>query len=73
MKWLVALALYGVSVSLILWIRPALMFDGSGNVKRFGSSTSDSESIFSVTIMFPILGIVCFYMACFIQLVSSKT
>jgi hypothetical protein len=70
-KWFVALILYGLLVLLLLWIRPSMMFDANGHIKDFGTSTSATESVFSIKIMFPLIAIVSYYVAGFIEVMFA--
>ena len=71
-RWMVAMIMYVFIVLLILAVRPALMFDEHGQPKPFGVGMDDGHhTVFALSIMFPILALVCFVISAVVDLASS--
>jgi len=67
-QWTVAIFIYCVITTVIVLLKPALMFCPEGNIKKFGVGIMDGNSIFSATIVFPVLGILCYIWASLFKL-----
>jgi hypothetical protein len=67
-RWQIAVFLYLVMVAVILAIRPALMFDMEQNPKAWGLDMERGVSVFSPMFVFPILALICYYIAALIEL-----
>lgn len=67
-RWQIAITLYLVIIGILLIIRPAMMFSKDESPKIWGIETSDKVSIFSPMIVFPVLAILCYYIAVWIEL-----
>lgn len=67
-RWQIALTLYFIIIGIILIIKPAMMFSKDDSPKIWGVETSEKVSIFSPMIVFPILAILCYYIAVWIEL-----
>jgi hypothetical protein len=66
-RWQIAIAFYALFAVILLVWRPALMFDAAGSPKTWGPALTEETSPFSIMIVFPILGILCFYVACLLD------
>ena len=49
--------------------KPALMFSENGKIKDFGVGLSKGKSIFAPAVSFPILAVLCFFIATIIYVV----
>lgn len=67
-QWTVALLIYSVIITILVLVKPALMFLPDGNFKRFGTGIIDGNSPFAATIVFPFLGILCYIAASLFKL-----
>lgn len=67
-RWQFAFMLYGVIVTALIYFRPALMFDGEGNPKSFGTENTASSTPFAPIIMFPLIGFVLYFIVSSIEL-----
>jgi len=54
------LLIYGIIVSLIVYIKPRLLFDGEGNIKCTGCG--NNKSIFSFPIIVVFISILTYFM-----------
>ena len=68
-RWLFALILYIMSIYLLITLQPPLMFDSYGKPKEFGIGTNDGKSVFAPSFVFPVLAIICYFIASIIQFV----
>ena len=68
-RWLFALTLYVLVLYLIITLQPSLMFDSYGKPKEFGIGINEGKSVFAPSLIFPILAIVCYYIASIIQFI----
>jgi len=60
--WL-ALALYIFFVALLAWARPAFLMTPDGQFKQAGLETSDQRSVLSAAVLFPLVAVLCYYLA----------
>lgn len=65
---IVAMVIYCIIVTILILVKPALMFLPDGNFKKFGTGIIDGNSPFSATIVFPVIAILCYIMASLFKL-----
>lgn len=68
-RWQIALFLYLAILAILLIAKPAMMFTPEGRPKTWGVDTNEETSVFSPMIMFPLLGILCYYVGVWLELV----
>ena len=66
-RLLFAIILYILIVATILFTKPAIMFNSNGDVKKWGLERDENTSIFSPMIVFPLIAIICYYVAACIE------
>lgn len=66
-RWINAILVYVLVIGLLVYLKPATMFDNEEKVKKWGLDNSESESMFSPMIAFPVLAILSYYVAVFIE------
>lgn len=59
-----ALTLYLALVALLAWRRPAFLFAPDGGWKAAGLETSAHRSVLGAAVLFPLLAVVSYYVAC---------
>ena len=70
-RWIIAIVLYLIITSIIVLVKPSLMFTMDGNVKEWSSENTDRKSTFSPMIVFPMLAILCYYLGIWIEVLSN--
>ena len=70
-RWQIALTLYLIIIGILLIIKPAMMFSKDETPKMWGLGTSEQISVFSPMIVFPVLAILSYYIAVFIEISYS--
>jgi hypothetical protein len=70
-RWLFAIIIYIVIISIIVYLKPPIMFDAEKNPKKWGLENNDKESMFSPMIVFPILAIISYYIAAFVDMIDN--
>lgn len=70
-RWIIAIVLYLIITSIIVLVKPSLMFTMDGNVKEWSSENTDKKSVFSPMIIFPMLAILCYYLGIWIEVLSN--
>jgi hypothetical protein len=70
-RWIIAIVLYLIVTSIIVLVKPSLMFTMDGNVKEWSSENTDRKSVFSPMIVFPMLAILCYYLGIWIEVLSN--
>lgn len=70
-RWQLALLLYAILIGLIVFIKPALMFTADGNIKQWSTENTETSSIFSPMIVFPMLGFISYYLGIWFELLFS--
>jgi len=70
-RWIIAIVLYLIITSIIVLVKPSLMFTMDGNVKEWSSENTDKKSVFSPMIVFPMLAILCYYLGIWIEVLSN--
>jgi len=71
-RWQIALFLYFAIIAVLLISKPAMMFTPEGLPKNWGVNTNEETSVFSPMIVFPLLGILCYYIGVWIELVLDS-
>jgi hypothetical protein len=66
---IIAIVLYIVIITAIVLTKPSIMFNQKNEVKKWGIERNDDTSIFSPMIVFPIIAIICYYIASLIELI----
>jgi hypothetical protein len=66
-RLLLAIILYVVIIATIIYTKPAIMFDSNNEVKKWGIDRDENTSIFSPMITFPVIAIICYYVATVIE------
>lgn len=70
-RWITAILIYVLVISLLIYLKPALMFDKEDKVKVWGLGNNETESMFSPMIVFPVLAILSYYVAIFIDTTTN--
>jgi len=60
-RWLLAILLYLLIVTILLITKPAALFADNMRIKRWSAQTTWDTSIFSPQFLFPFVGILCYY------------
>lgn len=68
-RWLFALTLYVLIIYLIITLQPSIMFDSYGKPKQFGIGTNEGKSVLAPAFIFPIIAIICYFIASMIQFI----
>jgi hypothetical protein len=63
-RWIIALFLYILIITVLILFKPAIMFDAEGNMKPPGTGILYGASPFSPTISFPIIAMICYIISC---------
>ena len=71
-SWLFALMLYLLIIYLIITLQPSIMFDAYGKPKEFGIGTEQGKSVLAPIFVFPVLAIICYFIASTLQFVSRS-
>ena len=66
-RLLIAIVLYILIVAIILFTKPSIMFNANGDIKKWGIERDEDTSIFSPMIVFPVIAIICYYVAACIE------
>ena len=67
-QWFVALILYLFIVTIIFLAKPALLFNKDGSFKKFSTGFVDGNSVFSISIAFPLIAFICYIFASLFKL-----
>ena len=67
-QWAVALLLYFIIVTILFLSKPALLFNNDGSFKNFSSGFVDGNSVFAVSIVLPLLALICYIFASLFKL-----
>ena len=67
-QWAVALLLYFIIITILFLSKPALLFTNDGTFKRFSTGFVDGNSVFAVSIVFPLLAFICYICASLFKL-----
>ena len=66
-RWLLAIAIYIVIIAILVYTKPAMMFDSERKVKTWGLGNNETESMFSPMIVFPIIAILAYYVGALVE------
>jgi len=69
-RWQIALIIYLIIIGLILIFKPAIMFTLDQNPKEWALENTATTSIFAPIIAFPIIAILVYYMAAWIEVMN---
>ena len=64
---LLALLIYILVLSLLYYLKPSMMFDVNGNVKRY----NENDSLLTIEIIAPILALLCYILVLIISLFKN--
>jgi hypothetical protein len=67
-QWFVALILYLIIVVIIFLAKPALLFNKDGTFKKFSTGFVEGNSVFAISIAFPVIAFVCYIFASLFKL-----
>ena len=67
-QWIVAVLIYCIIVTILVSLKPALMFFPDGQFKKFGVGLIEGNSPFAASIVFPFIAIICYIMASLFKL-----
>lgn len=66
-RWLIAIIFYILITILLVFTKPSMMFTRDGNIKQWSVENTEDTSIFSPMIVFPILGILSYYLGIWVE------
>jgi len=67
-QWLVALLIYFIIITILFLLKPALLFNDDGLFKKFSTGFVDGNSVFAVSIIFPLIAFICYIFASLFKL-----
>ena len=67
-RWFIAIVVYLLIISVIVYFKPSMMFESNGNIKRWGTCTDGKYSVFSPEILFPFIAILVYIFVILIEL-----
>jgi hypothetical protein len=70
-RWHISLLLYVFVVSILVAIRPALMFKADGSPKKWGGVIDEETSIFAPAFMIPLLAVLCYFVASMVEMMTT--
>lgn len=70
-RWHIALLLYIAFVVTIAAFKPPLMFAKDGKPKHFASTITETTSVFAPAFVFPLIGLLCYFGATVIELITT--
>jgi len=68
-RLVIAIILYILIVVTLIFTKPSIMFNAKGEIKKWGIERDEDTSIFSPMIIFPVIAIICYYVAACIEFV----
>lgn len=68
-RLLLALFVYVAIIALLVIIKPASLFMANGEPKQWGSENTETTSVFAPAISFPVLALLCYYVAVWLEVV----
>jgi len=66
---IITLVIYLLIVAILFVTRPYIMFDGDGNMKKFGYKIDDETTIIPVMLVLPLLAIILYLTVLMIELI----
>lgn len=70
-RWQIALIIYITVISLIIYLKPSMMFTMDGKVKMWSTQQTDETSLFSPIIVFPVLALLSYYLGIWLELIYT--
>lgn len=70
-RLLIAIIVYILIIMSIILIKPSMMFTNDGNIKQWSIENTENTSIYSPMILFPILGILSYYLGIWVETVFN--
>lgn len=67
-RWQMTILLYAIVVGLLVYLKPALMFDAEGNPKQFATENTPTTTPFAPIIMFPLLAFILYFIVATVDL-----
>lgn len=66
---ILTLVIYLLIVSIIFITQPYVMFDGDGNMKKFGYKIDDETTIMPVMLILPLLALILYLIVLMIEII----
>ena len=66
---IIAIVLYIAIITVIVVVKPSIMFNSKNEIKKWGIERDEDTSIFSPMIVFPIIAMICYYIASLVELI----
>lgn len=70
-RFFIAMTLYVAVVALLVFNKPALMFNSDGTPKEFGLGLDSGLSVFAPSFMFPLMALLIYIAVVWIKLISK--
>ena len=67
-QWVLALLMYLIIITILFLLKPALLFNSDGTFKKFSTGFVDGNSVFAVSIIFPLLAFICYLLSSLFKL-----
>ena len=67
-QWVIALLMYFIIITILFLSKPALLFNSDGTFKKFSTGFVDGNSVFAVSIIFPLLAFICYLLSSLFKL-----
>lgn len=68
--WQIALIVYFIMIGILIALKPSLMFTAEGTIKTWSSQNTETTSLFSPMVVFPLLALLSYYLGIWIELLS---
>ena len=66
---IIAIVLYIAIITILVVVKPSIMFNSKNEIKKWGIERDEDTSIFSPMIVFPIIAMICYYIASLFELI----
>jgi hypothetical protein len=66
---IITLVIYLIIVAIIFMTQPYIMFDGDGNMKKFGYKIDDETTMMPVMLVLPLLALILYLTVLMIELI----
>ena len=70
-RWQIALIIYISVISLLVYLKPSMMFTMDGKVKMWSTQQTEETSLFSPIIVFPVLALLSYYLGIWLELIYT--
>lgn len=70
-RWQIAFIIYISVVSLLIYLKPSMMFTMDGKVKIWSTQQTEETSLFSPIIVFPVLALLSYYLGIWLELIYT--